>query len=121
MSLALKGGVRMHGVRPEVLFAAVVVDQVYADFGQKLTVITGALNGKHLPGSSHYRGEALDFRTQDPGGAWGFDDATRAKVRAEIQSRLGDDYQVLDEGDDAQGSTAPHIHVQFRPQQPYTQ
>ena len=118
MSLLVKPGVRLSGVRPEMFFAATVVDQVYEAFGQHQCVITSAIDSKHELDSDHYRGEAFDFRTQDPGGAWAFDDSMRAKVRGEIQSRLGEDYVVIDEGGDAANSTGPHIHVSWRPKQP---
>lgn len=115
MSLSLKSGVRLHGLRPELVLAAQVVDQVYEAFGAHQCVITAGVNGVHLPSSSHYRGEALDFRTQDPAGAWSLDEATRGKIRAEIQARLGDDFQVMDEGADSPGASAPHLHLQWRP------
>lgn len=68
-------------------------------------VITAGLDGKHMPGSLHYVGLAFDLRTN------GLTPSDCEAVRVEIKSALGDDYDVVLEGD--------HIHLEFQPKSPY--
>jgi hypothetical protein len=68
-------------------------------------VITAGLDGKHSPGSLHYVGLAFDLRTNN------IPAADREPVRAEIKDALGDDYDVVIEGD--------HIHIECQPKKPY--
>jgi hypothetical protein len=72
--------------------------QVYEDTPQRL-VITSAADGRHMDGSLHYEGKALDPRIwhlPNPSGAAG-----------ELQRRLGADYDVVYEG--------THIHAEHDP------
>jgi hypothetical protein len=121
--IGVKPGARVFGMRVELLLAVIVADQVIVGLNAGPgAIITSVIDSIHEDGSDHYRGEGLDIRTQDPGAppAWKMSDAQRAAVRAEMQARLGPDYVVIDEGGDAANSTAPHIHVSFRPRKPYS-
>ncbi len=91
--LSLKPGVRITGMRPEILLAAA---------GHDLT-ITACVDGKHTTCSLHYAGAAIDLRTRDvPAG-------DVSKLIAQIKAALGDDFDVLLEVD--------HIHIEFQPKQ----
>ena len=79
--------------------AAVIADGVYNKFGAEL-VITAGTDGKHMEGSLHYKGRALDFRTWNLNGK-------EKEVAAELKKELGDSYDVVLEGD--------HIHCEFDP------
>ena len=93
--LSLKPGVRITGMRPEILFAAVVAERVYAEAGHELT-ITACVDGKHMAGSLHYAGAAIDIRTRD------VPPVEVQKLIAQIKECLGNDFDVLLEAD--------HIH-----------
>jgi cellobiose phosphorylase len=66
------------------------VEDVYQEFGEE-PVITSANDGKHMIGSKHYVGKALDFRTRY------FDDKTIDLVVAELKLVLGSDYDIIKE------------------------
>jgi hypothetical protein len=103
--LMLKPGVRITGMRPEILLAAVAAERVYEEAGHDF-VITACLDGKHMTGSYHFAGAAIDVRTRD------LQPADVQKIIARIKSCLGDDFDVLLEAD--------HIHIEFQPKAPLT-
>ena len=99
--LALKAGVTVGGLSPEILLAIMVAHAVYQEFGQGLTV-TSVRDGVHKTGSKHYQGDGADLRTRV------FDsEATKRAVRDVLASRLGHDYDVVLE--------PTHIHVEYDP------
>jgi len=100
--LFLKPGVRITGMRPEILLAAVAAMEVYKAAGHDLT-ITACVDGKHATGSLHYAGAAIDLRTRD------LPPAEVPKILAQVKTCLGDDFDVLREAD--------HFHVEFQPKQ----
>ncbi len=100
--LSLKSDVRITGMRPEILLAAVAAMEVYKAAGHDL-MITACVDGKHMTGSLHYAGAAIDIRTRD------LPPADVPKVLAQIKTCLGDDFDVLIEVD--------HIHIEFQPKQ----
>ncbi len=62
--LFIKPGVRLAGLRPEILIAVFAAERVYAEEGHDLT-ITAGVDGKRMPASLHYAGQAFDLRTRD--------------------------------------------------------
>lgn len=104
MSLSLKAGVRIQGIRPETAVALQIIEGAYRDAGYPLT-LTAAIDGKHMAGSLHYAGCAVDLRTRD------IPPDKLAPLRQAIQDRLGQDFDVVLEGD--------HFHVEYQPKQPY--
>ena len=64
LMLFLKAGVRITGMRPEILLAAVAAERVYEKAGHDCT-ITSCVDGKHMTGSLHYAGAAIDVRTRE--------------------------------------------------------
>lgn len=103
--LLLKPGVRVAGLRPEILFAVIAAERVCAEMGVDC-VITACVDGVHKAGSLHYCGLAVDLRSRD----FGPGDADEAIAR--IKQCLGADYDVVLEND--------HIHVEFDQEQPLT-
>jgi len=103
--LLLKPGVRIAGLRPEILFAIIAAERVCAEMGVDC-VVTACVDGAHMSGSLHYCGLAVDLRSRHfrPG------DADKAIAR--IKQCLGADYDVVLEND--------HIHVEFDQKQPLT-
>lgn len=97
----LKKGVRLHGIRPELVLALGIADQVYADLDYA-TVVTSVIDGKHMRTSLHYTGGAFDIRvTKNHGEA----------LRQRIAHALGEDFDVVLE--------EAHIHVEWQPKEPY--
>ncbi|HZV07171.1 MAG TPA: hypothetical protein VE999_18965 [Gemmataceae bacterium] len=103
--LLLKPGVRVAGLRPEILIAIIAAERVCADMGVDC-VITACVDGVHQAGSLHYCGLAVDLRSRDfrPGNA--------DKAIARLKQCLGTDYDVVLETD--------HIHIEFQQKQPLT-
>ena len=99
----LKVGVRVLGLRPEMVLAAMIAQQVYASFGSEgWYVITSCVEGTHSRASLHYTGCALDLRRPP---------VNAEKIAAALKEALGDDYDAILEVD--------HIHVEFQPKTPY--
>lgn len=101
--LSLKPGVRISGIRPELLLAIIAAERVFEKAGHDVTV-TACVEGKHAANSLHYVGLAVDLRTKDilPADALG--------IIARIKVALGDDFDVVHEVD--------HVHIEFQPKTP---
>ena len=102
--MKIKPGVRILGIRPEILLALMIAESLFNKENVEL-VITAAIDGKHSRGSLHYAGAAVDLRIRHLplGGA--------EKIYGDLISALGSDYDVVLE--------KSHIHVEFQPKVPY--
>lgn len=118
-NLRIKAGVKMQGVRNEMLFASMVAEPIWNKYGAEL-VITSGREGKHHKYSDHARGDALDYRTRD------FKKEDIPKVAAELQQALWDDHDLvnfgatLGPGESVQSEyqvviEGNHLHVGFHP------
>lgn len=101
--LKLKEGVRLASLQPQMLVVVLVMNELYAKNHVDCT-ITSAADGKHKDHSSHYSGNAMDFRI------WGLSEPQCKVIVSDAQSALGEDFYVLLESD--------HIHVQYKPRRP---
>ena len=99
--MSLKPGVRVLGIRPEMVLALRIVEAVYQAHGAPF-VITSVMEGTHKRASLHYLGCAADLRLPPQ-------DA--ASIVAEAKAALGEDYDVILEGD--------HIHLEYDPKSSY--
>ncbi len=100
----IKSGVKAAGLQPEILLAIVEAREVFRDLGADL-IITSLTEGKHMPGSLHYEGLAVDLRTRH------LALSDRALAANRLRMNLGPDYDVILETD------PPHIHVEFDPKE----
>jgi len=100
--LFLKPGVRITGMRPEILFATVVAERVFAQAGFDFT-ITACVDGKHSVGSLHYVGAAIDVRTRH------VPSDQLPKLVTQIKTCLGEDFDVIQE--------TTHLHLEHQPKQ----
>lgn len=102
--IILKPGVRIVGIRPELLLAIMVVEGVFALRNKTLT-ITAVIDGTHSRGSLHYAGMAFDVRARElpPGEA--------DEVANLIRASLGGDFDVVVEAD--------HMHIEYQPKEAY--
>ena len=98
--MQLKKGVKVQGIRPELIIAIIVADGVYTSLGQEL-VITSLLDGTHSNTSLHYTGCGLDIRINY------FTPTEAKKARNDITGRLTSDYDVILESN--------HIHIEYQP------
>lgn len=105
--MVLKQGVRVLGIRPEVVLALIVADGVWSRSGVDL-VVTSAIDGTHTRASKHYTGCAVDLRTHGM--------ADPEKGTTELRDALGADYDVILEG---KGTPNEHCHVEFDPKSSY--
>jgi hypothetical protein len=99
--MKIANNARIIGVRTEMLFATMAVESVFSTYGLE-AVITSAIDGEHSPGSLHYTGSALDYRTRFF--------ATRAdaeEAAGEVREALGPDFDVVLED--------THLHIEFDP------
>ena len=110
MSLELKAGVRVLGLRPELLLAIQVAEGLWAEHGTPTLVITAGIDGAHKRQSFHYSGVAVDLRinTVAP--------AQRDALVTKLRAALGPDYTVIHE---AIGQPGEHVHVHFLPAEAY--
>ena len=95
--LALKDGVYLAGLKPEMLAA---VDKCAAIFEMNNVVLTltSTTEGTHGAYSHHYKGLAFDVRS------WSIN---ADEYTTKMQEALGPAYQVINEG--------THIHVEYDP------
>lgn len=95
--MILKHGVKISGIRPELVLALFMAERVYANHGERLT-ITSVLDGEHMMASLHYIGCAADLRRP----------ATHFREIADhIRDNLGVEFDVVLNTD--------HIHIEFQP------
>lgn len=100
--MKLKPGVDIRGIKPELVLAMILCEPIvykHAEF-----VVTACLDGKHMQGSKHYEGLAMDIRTRDM-----HPTVIRGCVQ-ELREALGHQFDVVLEGD--------HIHVEYDPKVP---
>ena len=100
--MRLKPGVRVLGIKPELLLAIMVTERI---FHPDELVITSVTDGSHMRGSEHYTGMAFDARTRH------ITEARAKEIAHSIGAALGADYDVILEID--------HLHVEFDPKTPY--
>jgi hypothetical protein len=103
--LLFKDGVQFKQLEAQMLLALQVVQAEFSRYGLD-TVITAGTDGKHMPGSLHYVGRALDFRTKHAVGAM---QGIFLNVKKALLP-LG--FDVLWE---SQGQEVEHLHVEFDP------
>jgi hypothetical protein len=102
--MIIKAGVRLLGIRPELVVAILVCESVYRDNSTEMW-ITSCVEGTHIRASKHYTGCAFDIRTSN------LSSKNPPQAMADlIRSRLGEDFDVVLEKD--------HIHVEFDPKDP---
>ena len=101
--MQIKSGVRIYGIRPEVVLALLVAQHAYEQFGEASRfVVTSVADGKHSQGSLHYVGCAVDLRLPRQ---------ARGSIINALKANLGPDFDVVLEGS--------HIHLEFQPKEAY--
>ncbi len=96
-----KNNVRLGGIKPEILLAAMICKPIVESYGVPF-VITSLLEGTHGAKSLHYRGLAMDFRTREIPAI-----TKKRDCRDRCALALGSEFDVVLEKD--------HMHVEFDP------
>lgn len=98
-----KAGVKIEGLKP-IMFPLIVYasNLHFKLFNSKKMVITSVIDGKHMKGSKHYQGLAIDVRINDKPK----DGVHRFYYTLTYDSVLND-YDVVLEKD--------HIHIEYDP------
>jgi len=106
VTFSVKPGVDLSDVHPAMVTAWPTIMQVFRRFGSDTTLTSGR-DGKHMDGSFHYTMpmRANDFRTWVDDHGTQMRDITKHAIALDLQSQLGDDYQVIVE--------RTHIHIEF--------
>ena len=87
----------------EIETAMDVADALSKAIAKKEMVVTAGFDGKHMPGSKHYEGNAFDMRSRI------YTDHELRELVDNLRENLGSDYDVVDE--------VSHIHVEYDPKQ----
>jgi hypothetical protein len=105
----IKEGVKLTGLKPEMLWGATIVASVYEAF-ERDCIITEVTGGKHSRGSLHYVGQAVDFRIKHlcEGGLKNPNTREMAQQISDLcRKNLGENFDVV--------LHTTHIHVEFQP------
>lgn len=94
--LKLKPGVRLGGMRPELVPALIAAAEVFPDF-----IVTSVTDGVHGERSFHYSGLAFDARTRD------LSAGEAEAITERLRDALSACYDVVLESD--------HLHVEYDP------
>lgn len=98
--MRLKNGVKLLGIKPELLCGLLIANRIWKEHGKTL-VVTSVVDGKHSPKSAHYKGFAADLRTRY------FSIEKKKIVAMQLQDELGDDFDVVLED--------THMHLEYDP------
>lgn len=102
-TLIIKRSVWWYAMHPDMTIAYDAWQDIVRQHGIA-AVITSARDGRHVQGSQHYMGRAIDLRTRD------LPQSALPSLAAELRERLGEGWIVLLEPD--------HIHVHLLPPPP---
>lgn len=99
----IKPGVDLRGLCPQMVLAYMIAMQVYTEKAGVPCVITSGSDGKHVPNSLHYKGKALDFRTNN------LRPEQVHPVFLALKEALGAQYDTVLESD--------HVHCEYDPKE----
>ena len=101
--MRFKKGISLFSIRPELLAAISIANEVWKDYGQDLVITEVFAMDGHSLTSDHYDGRAADLRTRY------FPYPVQEEIVEELKERLGQnpDYIILLE--------ETHIHISFHP------
>ncbi len=103
--MKLKVGVKIKGIQPEIVVAMLIIDGVFNSY-KKECVITVGTDGKHMKGSLHYPGYAIDVRSKH------LTAELKQSILSDMKAALGRDFDVILEN---LGKDQEHYHVEFDP------
>jgi hypothetical protein len=101
---------RIHGIRPELGFANLVLYGILAKYDAIMT-IGHALDGTHARASIHYAGGAEDLSFASE-----LELDVKRQIIEEWQQSVGPDFDIIFEDP---GGPKEHAHAEFQPKEPY--
>lgn len=102
--IAIKPGAKIEGIRPEILLGVCVVHSVFQTYSVPLMTITEGTGGKHMEGSKHYQGLAVDIRSKN------IPEMAKNAILKECQVNLGENFDFLLE---QAGEAGEHFHLEY--------
>lgn len=105
--LKLKAGVSLKGLKPEIVFGIISALSIASSLGLGELVITSCKEGQHKVGSLHYRGFAVDIRTNT------MYNPTRLAFISKLKEALDTEFDIVDEG---AGTINQHCHLEYDPE-----
>jgi hypothetical protein len=102
---------RLHGTRPELTIALIVLDGILRKHGEVVMMISHGMDGVHTRASIHYAGGAEDLVF-----AMLLDMAVKQQIVDEWKASVGPDFDILFENP---GTSNEHAHVEYQPKEPY--
>jgi hypothetical protein len=100
----IKASVDLRGITPQMAIAYTIACHIYWERCQVRCVITSASDGVHGPNSLHYKGKALDLRTNN------IPRHALPALHADLKTALGPQFDVVLESD--------HIHLEHDVKEP---
>jgi len=97
--MRLKDGVSLNGIKPEVVVALIVCNDIFKNYGQDM-VVTSVMDGTHGSKSLHRYGYAVDIRTRN----FQYQSDIDLVVK-DMKEYLTEDYDIIKESD--------HIHLEY--------
>lgn len=105
--IIIKEGVKIQGLQPEMLLGIRIIENEFESQGESL-VITEITGGKHMQGSKHYVGQAIDVRSRT------LLPTIKTHLLFRMKEALGFiGFQVLLENPDTNNE---HFHIEFDPE-----
>jgi hypothetical protein len=104
--VTLKPGVRVTGIKPELVVALMVAQSMF-DGVQATMTVTSLVDGAHSQNSLHYKGFAVDLRSKN------LSDDQKGTVLQALKSALGSDFDIILEG---VGTPNEHFHLEYDPE-----
>ena len=101
MAIKTKSGVKINGLKPEMVMGLVVTEGYFNGNGIPDIVVTSAVDGAHGFGSLHYVGYAVDVRI------WEIVNDFLPQFTEGLSEALGEEFDVVLESD--------HLHIEFQP------
>lgn len=102
--MKVKPGAKVKGLRAEIVQGVKKLEPLFRDHGAVLTITSGT-DGKHMVGSKHYIGQAVDIRSR------GFALPVLVEILGAGRDLLGKDYDFILEAD--------HFHLEYDPKVTY--
>lgn len=104
---SFKSGVTPDGLKAPMRNKLQEIGMAYHSVTGQLMRITSTTDGKHMEGSKHYTGNAIDVGIRSSSTFQFFSKAVQISIVAAIKAILGPDYDVVLEDD--------HIHIEYDP------
>lgn len=105
--MKLKLGVRILGIKPELLLGIQIVEAFFVSMGKECW-ITAGVDGSHSRASLHFAGQAVDFRSHD------LDEEGKDFLLANLPAALGEDFDLILEN---RGQDTEHVHLEYQPKE----